>query len=111
MQLTLAKPCPEAAAVMLGTPAESAQTRRWYAAYTLPRHEKKIAEDLPERGVEIFCPVYRSGRTWNGRRATVEMPLFAGYVFVHIALAERITVLQHPGVLRFVCCAGKPAAI
>lgn len=79
--------------------------------YTLPRHEKKVAEYLPTKKVDSFCPLYTSVRDWNGRRAQVQLPLFAGYVFVRIAMHERVRVLEHPSVLQLVAFGGKPAAI
>jgi transcription antitermination factor NusG len=79
--------------------------------YTLPRHEKKIAEYLPSKDVDTFCPVYTAVRDWNGRRAQVQLPLFSGYVFVRIGLDQRVRVLEHPSVLQLVGFGGKPAAI
>lgn len=84
---------------------------RWYAACTSANREKRIADQLRVRGVENFLPVYQSRRKWKDRRVTLEMPLFPGYVFIHIALRERLTVLQVPGVARFVGFDGTPAAL
>jgi transcription antitermination factor NusG len=39
------------------------------------------------------------------------MPLFAGYVFVHLALCDRLKVLQVPGVVRLVAFGGLPTAL
>jgi len=39
------------------------------------------------------------------------MPLFPGYVFVHMALRDRLQVLQVPGVARLVGFDGTPAAL
>jgi transcription antitermination factor NusG len=39
------------------------------------------------------------------------MPLFPGYVFVHLALRERLRVLQVPGVARLVGFDGHPVAV
>jgi transcription antitermination factor NusG len=83
----------------------------WYAIYTLPRHEKVIADRLIEREVETFLPLYRAVRRWNRRRAEVELPLFPGYVFAKIFLNNKVRVLSHPGVIRFVSFNGKPATL
>jgi transcription antitermination factor NusG len=42
--------------------------------------------------------------TWSDRRKRVELPLFPGYVFVHIRASNelRVQVLHIPGVLRLV---------
>jgi transcription antitermination factor NusG len=39
------------------------------------------------------------------------MPLFPGYVFVHLALRDRLQVLQVPGVACLVGFAGRPVAV
>ena len=110
MSLTQAKPCPipnsDFTAVSFG-----AEPRLWYAAYTLPRHEKVVAEQLGLRQVETYLPFYLSARRWAERRALVELPLFPGYVFVRIRAGERIRVLDHPGVLRLVTFNGRPAPL
>jgi transcription antitermination factor NusG len=81
----------------------------WCAAYTQARHEKKVAEQLGKRGIEHFLPVYHSLRRWKDRRKQLDLVLFPGYVFVHLGLAERLRVLQIPGVVRFVSFNGQPA--
>jgi transcription antitermination factor NusG len=83
----------------------------WYATYTHARHEKKVAQQLEERRIEHFLPVYRSVRRWKDRRKELDLVLFPGYVFVRLSLAERLRVLQLPGVVRFVSFNGQPAAL
>src|SRR5712691_7618332 len=70
----------------------------WYAAYTSANHEKRVAQQLGQRSVEHFLAVYESVRRWKDRRKKLELPLFPGYVFVRMALRERLQVLQIPGV-------------
>ena len=82
-------------------PAEYLETR-WYAAYTNPRHEKQVAVQMDRKSIECFLPVYRSVRRWKDRHKELELPLFPGYVFVHIALRDSLQVLQSPGVVQFV---------
>jgi transcription antitermination factor NusG len=79
----------------------------WYAAYTAPRHEKRVLQHLESRGVESYLPLYQSARRWNGRRAVVQMPLFPGYLFVCIHPGQRARVLEVPGVLSIVSSQGK----
>lgn len=83
----------------------------WHATYTHARHEKKVALQLAERGIEHFLPVYRSVRRWKDRRKELDLVLFPGYVFVHLSLADRLRVLQLPGVVRFVSFSGQPATL
>lgn len=81
---------------------------RWYAAYTYSRHEKRVAEHLQRIGVESYLALYTATRQWSQRRAQVELPLFPGYVFVRIPLAERVRVLSAPGVAYLVGARGEP---
>jgi len=83
----------------------------WYAIYTCANHEKKVAEQLALRGVGHFLPVYESLRRWNDRKVRLALPLFPGYVFVRLALQDRFTILQIPGVSRLVGFGGIPAEI
>src|SRR5207245_3032015 len=84
---------------------------RWYAAYTSPRHEKRVAQQMEGRQIHCFLPLYKSVRRWKDRRKQLELPLFPGYVFVHMALRDRLQVLQVPGVARLVGFDGTPAAL
>jgi transcription antitermination factor NusG len=83
----------------------------WYAAYTSAQHEKKVAAELGRRSVESFLPLYSSERRWSDRRVRLELPLFPGYVFVHLALRDRLRVLQVPGVAKLVGFGGLPVAL
>lgn len=84
---------------------------RWYAAYTCAQHEKRVAEQFTQRAVENFLPQYGSVRRWKDRRVKLELPLFPGYVFVRLALRERLRVLETPSVVRLVGFNGRPAAL
>lgn len=76
---------------------------KWFALYTAPRHEKRVAEHLDAKGVEHFLPLYSASRRWkNGQKVELDLPLFPGYLFVHISKSERTPVLEVPGALSFV---------
>jgi transcription antitermination factor NusG len=74
----------------------------WYAVYTYSNHERRVADQLEGRNVEHFLPLYDSVRRWKDRRVTLKLPLFPGYLFVHLALHDRMRVIQVPGVVRLV---------
>jgi transcription antitermination factor NusG len=93
--------------VLPGTSLE----QRWYAAYTSANHEKRVAEQLSVREVENFLPLYESVRQWKDRRVRLQLPLFAGYVFVRMALRDRLRVQQVPGVASLVGFHGTIAAL
>jgi transcription antitermination factor NusG len=86
---------------------------RWFALQTRARHEKKVASQLREKGIESFLPLSKEMHQWSDRQRLVQQPLFAGYVFVHIADAVplRSAVLSTPGVCWFVGHRGMGQAI
>ena len=92
------------------SPSDSAQLR-WYAAYTCANHEKSVRVQLEERSVESFLPVYETVRRWKDRRMHLQLPLFPGYVFVRMALGDRLRVLQVPSVVRLVGFDGHLSAL
>jgi hypothetical protein len=58
---------------------------KWFAAYTSPRHEKRVNQQLEMREIEHYLPLYRTQRKWSdGSRVTLDLPLFPGYIFVCI---------------------------
>ena len=96
----------------LGTPERDAALEvRWYVAYTSANHEKRVAQQLTWRSVEHFLPVYESVRRWKDRRVPLQLPLFPGYVFVRLALRDRLRVLAVPGVARLVGFDGRPTVV
>ncbi|PYX25307.1 MAG: hypothetical protein DMG82_05535 [Acidobacteria bacterium] len=86
------------------TPAEDTVHSEvlWYAGYTAARHEKRVAEQFAQRGVEHFLPLYETIHRWNNGRHRVHLPLFPGYIFVRMALKDRLRVLEVPGFVRLV---------
>jgi transcription antitermination factor NusG len=83
----------------------------WYALYTCPRHERCVAQQIEQRRISCFLPLYRSLRRWKDRRKELELALFPGYVFVQLALEDRLRVLQLPSAVRLVSFNGQPAAL
>jgi transcription antitermination factor NusG len=91
-----------------GTPAfpgVSAEAEfSWFAIQTWPRHEKKVATELREKGISVFLPMFSEKRQWSDRQRFVELPLFPQYAFVRISakLEARVPVLRTAGVTGFV---------
>jgi len=85
--------------------------QRWYAAYTSANHEKRVVLQLGQRCVEHFLPLYDSVRWWKDRKMHLQLPFFPGYVFVRLALRDRLQVQQVPGVAHLVGFDGTPAAL
>src|SRR5258708_32435946 len=86
-------------------------TPRWYAAYTLPRHEKAVADRLVQQRVESYLPLYPAVRCWNHRRVEVNLPLFPGYVFVKMLFADRTRIFSRPRIIRILSFNGHPSVL
>lgn len=55
----------------------------WFVLHTKSRQEKKVAADLQAMGIAHYLPLVAYRRRYEKRVATVDLPLFAGYVFLH----------------------------
>lgn len=86
-------------------------TRYWYAAYTKPRWEKKVASLLEAKGIEFYCPLNKVVKQWSDRKKTVLEPLFKSYVFVHVEEKQKWELLNMNGILNYVHYMGSPARI
>lgn len=85
--------------------------KKWLAAYTKSRAEKKVLLELEYQGIEVFLPLQRKLRQWSDRKKWVELPLISGYIFVHINPREYEAVLKTAGVVTYVKFEGKAAVI
>ncbi len=83
----------------------------WFALYTKPRNEKRVAESLAALGIEAYCPLVTTIKQWSDRKKKVESPLIPSYVFVKVEEANRKDVFQVAGVVQYVFWLGKPAKI
>ena len=83
----------------------------WYAVYTRPRWEKKVASLLDEKGYKHYCPLNKVNRQWSDRMKVIQEPLFKGYVFVQVAEADKYELLSINGIVNYVHWLGKPARI
>ncbi|WP_242918079.1 UpxY family transcription antiterminator [Pontibacter liquoris] len=85
--------------------------QNWYAIYTKPRWEKKVADNLTLHNVSNYCPLNKVLKQWSDRRKTVLEPLFTSYVFVHVEEKQLSEVKKVNGVLHILHWLGKPAII
>ncbi|MFC3335473.1 UpxY family transcription antiterminator [Flavobacterium palustre] len=83
----------------------------WYVVYTKPKWEKKVAEQLIQRGIDCYCPLVTQIKQWSDRKKKVEVPLFNSYIFVRLAEKDRNLVFQSSGVVRYLFWLGKPAIV
>jgi transcription antitermination factor NusG len=83
----------------------------WYALYTKPRKEQKVAQQLEQLGFTIYLPLKTEIRQWSDRKKKVTVPLFSSYVFIQIEDSKRAQVFIIDGVMNYVFWLGKPAII
>ena len=83
----------------------------WYALYTMPRTERKVAERLESKGFSIYLPMYTTIRQWSDRKKKIQLPLIPGIVFIKTSMAGLSSALQCAGVVRVVRYLKKPARI
>jgi len=57
-------------------------TGRWWVLQTLSRNEKVVAKALSRHRVANYLPLVTVPRVYGGRRTTVSLPLFPGYLFL-----------------------------
>ena len=84
---------------------------KWFAVYTRPRSEKKVAEILTRRKIENYCPINKIVRQWSDRKKVVHEPLFPSYVFARVSESNVTALKQTNGVINLVYWLGKPAVI
>jgi len=76
----------------------------WYAVRTKSRQEKAAASRLGSVDISHYLPLHAEVRQWSDRKQLVQIPLFPGYLFVHLDVlsGEKLEVLKTPGVVGFV---------
>ncbi len=88
-----------------------ANSRAWLVAYTKPRWEKKLADQLAAKGFEVYCPTQRVKRRWSDRTKWIDQPLFSSHIFIHLEPERRDAVYFTPGFVRFLFWNKRPAVV
>ena len=70
----------------------------WFALRVRPKHERAVATNLSTLGFDEYVPLQKVRRRWSDRVKILEAPLFPGYIFCRFTYAERLRVLNSPGV-------------
>ncbi len=76
-----------------------------------PRAERKVQAGLTNAGLETFVPWHGVRRRWSDRVKVLEQNLFPGYIFCRSNFAERLLVMNQPGVDWVVSFNRSPALI
>ncbi|MGA2937143.1 MAG: UpxY family transcription antiterminator [Syntrophobacteraceae bacterium] len=76
----------------------------WYALYCQVNHERQVLKRLEQKEVSCFLPLMETWSKRRDRRKKIELPMFPGYVFVHVHLDAylHLTVVKTPAVLCFI---------
>ena len=83
---------------------------RWYVAHTKQHQEARAREQVARRGVESFFPRLFLPHVRPRQRPLV--PLFPGYLFVHLTTPGSYDAVRWaPGVSQVVSFAGQPAPL
>jgi transcription elongation factor/antiterminator RfaH len=94
-----------------GETTDARAVNPWYAAYTKHQHEKRAADLLSRKGIEVFLPLYREAHRWKDRTQMVSVPLFPCYLFVRTNADQKLEILNTPGVFWLVENGGRACPV
>ena len=85
--------------------------KNWHIIYVRSRSEKKTFSELNEKGIQCYLPLQYQVKQWHDRKKKVLLPVFPGYVFIHVSQKEMLAVYQSRGFIRFVSTNNIPDVI
>ena len=90
-----------------------ASAEQWYALYVQVNHEKEVAKRLEQKEVSCFLPLMETWSKRRDRRKKIQLPMFPGYVFVHVLLdsSANLTLVKTPGALSLLHNSDGPLSI
>lgn len=83
----------------------------WYVIQTRSRFEKKCTDFLNKKQISVYLPLQKKMKVWSDRMKEIHEPLFPGYLFVQFSENERYSILNTPGIVRFISFGGKYATV
>lgn len=83
----------------------------WHAIYTKARWEKKVLQQLQEKQITAYLPLYKTLKQWSDRKKLVEEPLFKSYIFVKVDPSQYYDALNVNGAVRYVTFQGKASVV
>ena len=104
---------PEFVSPVNGTDDREARSKFWIAAYTRPRSERKLAQELSKLGIETYVPIQSQLHQWSDRKKKIDIMIIPMIVFAHITEVDVATIRTRPHALRILTYPGqkKPAII
>jgi transcription antitermination factor NusG len=88
----------------------SGNSTAWFVLRVKANAERRVAEALTGRGVEVFLPMQKRQSRQRGR-GSIDVPLFAGYLFAQFDPRAMLPVLVCPGVVCVLCRGNTPEAV
>ena len=85
--------------------------KQWFVLYARSGYEKRVAELLEKKHLEVYFPLIKTHRHWTDRKKVTLQPLFNSYLFVFTSEEEHRRIKQTDGVINFVHWLNKPAVI
>ena len=93
-------------------PQDLQKVHPWYAVHVQSKFERIASSVLRDRGYEEFLPFYRAAHQWSDRVKQLDLPLFPGYLFCRINIADGLLrVVTAPGVRRIVSAGRYPISL
>jgi transcription antitermination factor NusG len=91
----------------------TSSAEEWYALYVQVNHEKEIVKRLEQKEVQCFLPLMETWSKRLDRRKRIQLPLFPGYVFVHVLLDNyvNLNIVKTPGALNLLRNSEGPLSI
>jgi len=85
----------------------------WYALYCQVNHEREVVKRLEQKAVSCFLPLMETWSKRQDRRKKIQLPMFPGYVFVHVHLDNyaNVDIVRTPAALCFVRDSRGPLSI
>ena len=86
-------------------------TPHWFLLTVAVKQERRVAQALRAKGLEVFLPMHTVHRQWSDRVKTYSTPLFACNLFCRFPRTDALMVLKTPNVFTIFECGGKPLPI
>ncbi len=81
--------------IMNNIQSSQIQELRWYVVNTKTNHEKYAERNIARSGIECYLPLLKERRIVRNQIITAINPLFPGYMFVRIDLAQHYRTVNY----------------
>jgi transcription antitermination factor NusG len=85
--------------------------KRWLVAYTKPKHEKLVKDELLKNNFETYLPLLKERRKWSDRKKWIEFPLFRSYIFIKTDPKNSLYLLKINGIVKIIQFGRKVASV